>query len=47
MNGINVAGNAILIFCLGFDVAGVAIPTLVSRTVAAVVIVWLLFNEKL
>lgn len=47
MNGINVAGNAILIFGLGFDVAGVAIPTLVSRTVAAVVIVWLLFNEKL
>ena len=27
--------------------AGVAIPTLVSRTVAAVVIVCLLFNEKL
>ena len=47
MNSINVAGNAILIFGLGFDVAGVAIPTLVSRTVAAVVIVWLLFNEKL
>ena len=47
MNAINVAGNAILIFGLGFDVAGVAIPTLVSRTVAAVVIVWLLFNEKL
>lgn len=47
MNGINVAGNAILIFGLGLDVAGVAIPTLVSRTVAAVVIVWLLFNEKL
>ena len=36
-----------VIFGLGFDVAGVAIPTLVSRTVAAVVIVWLLFNEKL
>ena len=47
MTGINVAGNAILIFGLGFDVAGVAIPTLVSRTVAAAVIVWLLFNEKL
>ena len=47
MNLMNVAGNAILIFGLGFDVAGVAIPTLVSRTVAAVVIVWLLFNEKL
>ena len=47
MNGINVAGNALLIFGFGFDVAGVAIPTLVSRTVAAAVILWLLFNEKL
>ena len=47
MNGINVAGNALLIFGFGFDVAGVAIPTLVSRTVAAVVILWLLFDESL
>lgn len=47
MNGINVAGNAILIFGFGFDVAGVAIPTLVSRTVAAAVIVAMLFSEKL
>ena len=47
MNGINVAGNAILIFGLGMDVAGVAIPTLVSRTVAAVVILAMLFDEKL
>ncbi|MDO4812592.1 MAG: MATE family efflux transporter [Eubacteriales bacterium] len=47
MNAINVAGNAILIFGFGMDVAGVAIPTLVSRTVAAVVIVAMLFNKKL
>ncbi len=47
MNGINVAGNALLIFGLHMDVAGVAVPTLVSRTVAAVVIVGMLFNEKL
>ncbi len=47
MNGINVAGNAILIFGFHMDVAGVAIPTLVSRTVAAVVILALLFNDKL
>ncbi len=47
MNGINVAGNALLIFGFGFDVAGVAIPTLVSRTVAAAVILWLLFDERL
>ena len=47
MNGINVAGNAILIFGFGMDVAGVAIPTLVSRAVAAAVILGMLFNDKL
>ena len=47
MNGINVTGNAILIFGCHMDVAGVAIPTLVSRTVAAAVILGLLFNESL
>ena len=47
MNAINVAGNAILIFGFGMDVAGVAIPTLVSRTVAAAVILGMLFNDKL
>ena len=47
MNGINVTGNAILIFGVGMDVAGVAIPTLISRTVAAAVILALLFNKKL
>ena len=46
MNAINVGGNAILIFGCGMDVAGVAIPTLVSRTVAAVVILAMLFNKK-
>lgn len=47
MNAINVGGNALLIFGFGMDVAGVAIPTLVSRTVAAVVIVAMLFNDDL
>ena len=47
MNGINVGGNALLIFGFGMDVAGVAIPTLVSRTVAATVIVGMLFNDEL
>lgn len=47
MNVINVTGNAILIFGLGMDVAGVAIPTLVSRTVAAAVILGLLFDRDL
>lgn len=46
MNAINVGGNALLIFGCGMDVAGVAIPTLVSRTVAAVVILAMLFNKK-
>ena len=46
MNAINVGGNALLIFGFGMDVAGVAIPTLVSRTVAAVVILGMLFNKK-
>lgn len=38
MNAINVCGNALCIYGLHMDVAGVAIPTLVSRAVAAVVI---------
>ena len=47
MNGINVFGNALLIFGFHMDVAGVAIPTLASRTAAAAVILTLLFNDKL
>lgn len=47
MNTINVIGNAILIYGAGMGVEGVAIPTLVSRAVAAIVIVLLLRNEKL
>ncbi len=38
MNGINVTGNAICIFLLKMGVAGVAVPTLISRAVAAAVI---------
>ena len=47
MNAVNVIGNAVLIFGFGMDVAGVAIPTLVSRTLAAAVVLVLLFNQKL
>ncbi len=36
MNAINVFGNAFLIYGLHFETAGVAIPTLLSRVVAAV-----------
>ncbi len=38
MNAINVIGNAVCIFGLKMGVAGVAVPTLISRAVAAVVI---------
>lgn len=46
MNGINVVGNAICIFVLKMGVAGVAVPTVVSRCVAAVVILLLAANPK-
>lgn len=42
MNAINAAGNALLIFVAHMGVEGVAIPTLVSRLVAAVAMVVLL-----
>ncbi len=47
MNLINVAGNALLIFGFHMGVEGVAIPTLVSRGVGAVVIVALLRRPDL
>jgi len=47
MNAINVIGNAILIYGFHMGVEGVAIPTLISRTVAALMIVALLRNENL
>lgn len=46
MNVINVGGNAILIYGFHRGTEGVAIPTLVSRVVAAVIIIILLCNEK-
>ncbi len=46
MNAINITGNALCIFVLKMGVAGVAIPTLVSRIVAAVVILALAANPK-
>lgn len=47
MNGINIVGNAIFIYGIGMGVEGAAIPTLISRMVAAIVMVKLLKNEKL
>lgn len=46
MNAINVVGNAICIYGLHMDVAGVAIPTTVSRYVAAIVIFALMFQRE-
>ena len=40
MNGLNIAGNAILIFICGWGVAGAAAATLFSRMVASVIITW-------
>ena len=45
INAINVTGNAILVFGLRIGTAGVAIPTLISRMVAAIVITVLLCNQ--
>lgn len=47
MNAINVVGNATLVFGFKMGVAGVAIPTLVSRGVAALLIMVLLRDEHL
>ncbi|MDO4544749.1 MAG: MATE family efflux transporter [Bacillota bacterium] len=47
MNGINVAGNAILIFGFHRGVEGVAIPTLVSRIIAAVLVIVFLRKPEL
>ena len=46
MNVINVSGNAILIYGFHCGTEGVAIPTLVSRAVAAILITILLCNSK-
>ena len=45
MNVINVVGNAIGVYVLKLGVAGVAIPSLVSRGVAGVVLFTLLHNQ--
>lgn len=42
MNGINILGNGICIYGMHMGVEGVAIPTLISRIVAAVLMVYLM-----
>lgn len=46
MNIINVSGNALLIYGFHRGTEGVAIPSLVSRMVAGLIIVGMLFNKK-
>ena len=46
MNAVNIGGNALLIFVFHMEIAGAAIPTLVSRIVAAVVVLSLLCRER-
>lgn len=46
MNGINIVGNAIMIYGMKMGVAGAAIPTLVSRIIASIVIYVLALNQK-
>ena len=46
MNIVNVSGNAICVMCLKMGVAGVAIPTVVSRIVAASLTLFFLSRKK-
>lgn len=46
MNAVNIAGNGIMIYGMRMGVAGAAIPTLVSRILAAGMIIPLLCQEK-
>lgn len=46
MNIINVAGNALLVLVFHLGVIGVAIPTLISRIVAASVMLLVIHNQK-
>ena len=46
MNVINICGNAILIFVFKMGVEGVAIPSLVSRFVAAIIMLVLIRNKN-
>ena len=43
---LNIVGNAICIYYLGWDVRGVAIPTVISRMLAAVLIMYFASNKN-
>lgn len=46
VNVINIGGNAILLFALHYGVEGVAIPTFISRTIAAFVLLYILRKKS-
>jgi Na+-driven multidrug efflux pump len=46
INVINIGGNAVMIYGMGAGVEGVAVPTFISRTAAAVVLIFLLYIKK-
>ncbi len=46
MNALNIGGNALLIYGLHWEIEGAAVPTLLSRMVAAIVVLSLLFRER-
>lgn len=47
MNCLNIIGNAVLVYGFGLGIEGVAIPTLVSRIVAAICVIVILSNQNL
>lgn len=47
MNGLNICGNALLLYGLKWGIEGAAIPTLISRIAAAAGVVVLLRNQNL
>lgn len=46
MNAVNIAGNAILVFIFHMGVAGVALPSLISRVLGALMLLVLLHRRK-
>lgn len=46
MNGLNIVGNAILIFIFQMGVAGAAIATLISRIIGAILMLVLICNQE-
>ena len=46
MNVVNIGGNALLLYGFGMGIAGVAIPTLACRIVAAGIMLFLLKNQE-